>query len=654
MKLTDEQRDAVLTTEGNVCTIASAGSGKTSAFTTRIAYMIQKQGISPYNILAITFTKKASEEMKKRLSKMVGKDSADKIAMGTFHSICYRLLKSLDKEFDKMKIAPDWWRFGLLNDMCKESNDKNPNGLNLGIKAGELATFVSYQKSNMVKPTDTLIINDDVDFVREADRPLLTQAYERYESLKYSSRQIDFDDMLLYMYEKLKHSMEFRSKLQEQYKYIMVDEYQDTSFIVKEIIKLINDKNVFVVGDFRQSIYKFINANVENILDFKDEFSNVKLIELNKNFRSTQNIVNLSNDIIAHSPIAKYKDFKPSVSVAEEGAKVHFSLYTDEYNQVSTIARQIESLHESGSPLSEIAILVRTNAMTAIIEDEFAERDIPYDVSKATSFFDRKEVLDILSYARVAVDERDDASFRRIYNTPNRYLSKQSLEQLDQFASERELSLLEAVRVTPQNADWKFKRNIDSLTSIIDELKFQAQTGVNAGRLLRNAIKSSRYVQYLNETTTSASQIDEKNEALEKLCEMGAKFPNIKAFLAHIIKIKDKQAKAKGKDAVQVVTMHSSKGLEWDNVFVINCNETLLPHEMNNDVEEERRLFYVACSRPRKRLFVSWYFYDKDIQIQKESVFIHELLGKKATDDMKKRLFRGATEANFFYPAETE
>ncbi|PEF30408.1 hypothetical protein CON39_12115 [Bacillus thuringiensis] len=649
MELTTEQKEAVMTVEGNVSCIASAGSGKTSSFVTRIAYMIRGRNIDPSNILAVTFTKKASEEMKKRLSKMIGKDKAERVPMGTFHSICYRLLKSLDKEFDKMKIAPDWWRFGLINDICKEGNDKNPNGLNLGIKAGELASFISYQKSNGIEVNQPVLINDDVDYVDGVSRDLLQEAYETYERVKEQSRQIDFDDMILYMYKKLKTSESFRQKLSEQYKYIMVDEYQDTAVIIKEIIKMINETNVFVVGDFRQSIYKFINAKVENILNFKDEFKDVKLIELNKNFRSTQTIVEFSNKIIANSPIEKYNEYKPSEAVAEVGEPVHFTAYQDEDIQIDRIADEVERLHEQGTPLKEIAILVRANSQTAIIEDIFAERDIPYEVSKSMSFFDRKEVLDILSYARVAVDENDDASFRRIYNTPNRYLSKKSLEELDGYASDREITLTSAVRFTPQNSDWKFKRNMDSLMGIISDIRHQVASNVNAGRVLRNIMNATRYRNHINETTTTASQIDEKLDAVERLCEMGAKFPNIKAFLAHIMKIKEKQKKAKGTDAVQVVTMHSSKGLEWDVVFVPNCNEDLMPHHMNNDIEEERRLFYVACSRPRKKLYVSYYIYDGEMEIQNEGLFITELLGEDKTTDMKKQLFRGNREVHTHY-----
>lgn len=649
MKLTEEQKQAVLTIEGNVVTMASAGSGKTQAFTTRIGHMVKNKGIDPSNILAISFTKKASEEMSKRLVKIIGKDKTSQLATGTFHSICYRLLKKWDTEFEKLKIAPDWWKFSLISDICKGGNDKNPNGMNLGIKAGELASFISYQKSNAIEPHMDVMIDDNVDYVEGISRGMLQEAYRTFERIKTSSRQIDFDDMLLYMHKKLTTDEVFRSNISKQFEYVMIDEFQDTSSIVIEIIKLINDRNVFVVGDYRQSIYKFINANVENILNFKDEFKDVKLIELNKNFRSTQNIVSLSNMVISNSPIEKYKDYKPSESVAEIGEKVKFTLYQDEKTQIDKIANTIEQLGDKGHPLKEIAILVRTNSQTAIIEDVLADRDIPYEVTKSTSFFDRKEVLDILSYARVAVDPRDDASFRRIYNTPNRYLSKKSLEELDVYASERDMTLLSAVKVV-NHPNFNARRNIETFSKIIDDLKFQVQTNVNAGRLLRNIVKSTKYIQYINDTTTNASQIAEKLDSIEKICEIGARFPNVPALLAHIISIKDKQKKAKGGDAVQVVTMHSSKGLEWDTVFVINANEDLMPHHMNSDIEEERRLFYVACSRPRKQLFVSWFAYDAEIQLVKEGLFITELLGEERTKEMKKSLFQGKSEVSHYYP----
>lgn len=651
MQLTDEQKESVLTVDGNVVVIASAGSGKTSAFTTRIAHMIRNVGIEPSNIMAVTFTKKATEEMKSRLKKIIGKEKTNEVVMGTFHSLAYRLLKELDPSFKRYRITPDWWKFSLLNDICKEATDKNHNGLNLGIKAGELASFISYQKANMIKPSDKLLIDGNVEYVDGVGVNILKEAYARFERLKNESRQIDFDDMLLMFYEKLKNDTTFRLKLSDQYKYIMVDEAQDTSLINKEIIKLINSRNVYMVGDFRQSIYKFINARVDNLLDFSSEFDNVKVIELNKNFRSTQNIVSLSNKIIENSPVDKYKQFKPSESVAEVGDKVLFTLYDREDKQFNNIANKIEQLSEEGTPLSEIAILVRTNAQTAIIEDILAERDIPYDVSKAKSFFDRKEILDLLSYARVAVNNDDDVSLRRVINVPNRYLGKTFVEDLDRFASERKVTLVNALRNTPHNNEWKYKRNIDALLKVISELKYQVETEVNAGRFMRNIVRMLKYDNYINETTTIASSIPEKLDAVDRLCEMASRFPNIRAFLAHISSIKDKQSKSKGKDAVQILTIHSSKGLEWDVVFVPNVNDGLLPHSMNNDIEEERRLFYVACSRPRKKLYISWYLFDSDTEMIDEGLFINEIIGEERITKMKKMIFRGSKESCYEFPS---
>ncbi|MED3440186.1 ATP-dependent helicase [Bacillus subtilis] len=649
MKLTDEQKQAVISTDGNYLVMASAGSGKTSSFVTRIAYMIQEKGVDPSEILAITFTKKASEEMKKRLSKMIGKNNAAKVPMGTFHSISYKLLKTLDSDFSKQKIAPDWWRFQTLNDLCKEGSDKNPHGLNIGIMAGQLSSFISYQKSNMIHCDEELLIDENVGYVAGVSPSLLKEAYKTYERLKEQSRQIDFDDMLFKLYDKLNNDMNFKNKLSKQYKYIMVDEFQDTSKIVIEIVKLINSRNVFVVGDFRQSIYKFINANVENILNFNEQFENVKVIELNKNFRSSGNIVKLSNKIIEKSNIEKYKFFKPSEAVHEKGEDVCFSIYENEYRQFENIANKIEELNQGGTPLKEIAILVRTNAQTAIIEEMLAERDIPYDVSKSMSFFDRKEVLDLLSYARIAVDQNDDASFRRIINTPNRYLGKKFVDELELFASKKDMSLLNAIRVTPHNSEWKFRNNIDPFLKIIEDLKSQVVSDVNAGRFMRNIVKSLKYVSYIENTTATASSIPEKLESIDKICEMASKFPNIRAFLAHVISIKDKQNKSKGKDAVQILTLHSSKGLEWDVVFLPNNNKEIMPHDMNSDTEEERRLFYVGASRPRKELFISWYVYDRDASVREEGEFISELLGESLLLEIIKPIFRGQKYNHYKY-----
>lgn len=645
---TQEQKEAINTVEGNVLTIASAGSGKTSAFVTRVANMIHTHEIDPSNILAFTFTKKATEEIQKRLTKMIGKTRSSEITIGTFHAVALRMLKESGK-LNKIKICPEWWMISIFNDMCKPFDaHKNHRGLGVPLKAGELSQFISYQKANLRTPDDKFVMTEVVGFAEEIDHDLLRTAYRKYEDLKKDSLQIDFADILYMFYKELRDDAKFRKAMQDRFQYVLVDEFQDTSLIVVEIIKMINTKNVFVVGDFRQGIYSFINADISNILEFENQFDDVKLIELNKNFRSTQNIVKFSNKIIANSDIKRYEHFQPSVSVADEGSKVMITLFQDEAMQARSIAIKVKEMIEDGCNPSEIAVLVRANSHTVLFEEAFADRRIPFDVSKSISFFDRKEIVDLLSYTRLVADSTDNASFRRVINSPNRYLSKQFVEDLEKFAVSRDLNLLTAIKVKDLSQSWKFKRGVDNFLKVMSDISVNSSS-TNAGRFLRNVVRITRYKEFVNETTGNANSIQEKQDAIERLCEIASKFPSIKAFLAHVQSITERKNDSKGKDAVNIMTVHASKGLEFDHVFVPNVNEDMFPHTMNPSVEEERRLFYVACSRPRLNLFVSWFFYDKDYEKVEEGEFITELLGKETTLEMKKRLFRGEATVEHYY-----
>lgn len=639
VSLTSEQKQAVTTMEGNVCCIASAGSGKTSAFATRIAYMIKK-GITPSTIMAITFTKKASEEMLKRLAKLVGKDKAKQVTIGTTHSVFLKLLKQYDMEFAKYGIIQDWQRMSWCKDLCDDfDGKKNLNGLGIGIKAGQLAGFISYQKSNLVKPNDPLIFDDVTDYVSSLDEDKLREAYKRYERLKSNSRQIDFDDMLMYMHTKLSVDENFRSIMQGLFEYIMVDEFQDSSKVVTAIIKMINDRNVFVVGDFRQSIYSFMNAKVENILNFHKEFNDVTTIELNKNFRSTQRIVQISNDIISLSPIESYRDYKMSESVAEEGQPVKMTAYQNEFVQVREIGSVIQQRIEEGIAPKEIAVLVRTNSQSGGLEEHLSALEIPYELSKTTSFFDKREIMDMLAYLKLVSDHDDNDSFRRVYNNPNRYLSKASLEKLEVEAKDKDISLWNASIPSPQNANWAFKKGVGTLRNIVSNGRDMIEDGSTIKEVLQYIFETTGYKKHIADTTSTHSATVEKEDAIKRLGEMSKKFNSIQLFLTNINIIKDKQKKAKGTDCVQLSTVHSAKGLEWDVVFVVDVNEGMFPHEFNSNIEEERRLFYVACSRPRKELYVSWVVFDDEGIIVKDSQFTEELVGKEELAEMRKEIF---------------
>jgi len=640
VNLTNEQKQAVVTLSGNVVCIASAGSGKTSAFTTRIAYMIKK-GIKPSNIMAITFTKKASIEMIGRLSKLVGKDLANQVVIGTTHSVFLRILKKEDAVFQKRTIIPDWDRFAKCKEICEPFDEKNnPNGLNVGIKPSQLAGFISYQKSNLVRPNDPLIFDEVTSYVSPLDEEILRQAYIKYERLKANTRQVDFDDMLMYMHDKLKLDEAFRIKLAGQFQYVMIDEFQDSSMVVSEIVKMINNKNVFVVGDFRQSIYSFMNSKVENILEFHKNFDNVTTIELNKNFRSTQKIVEFSNDIISLSPIDSYRNYKMSESVSEEGSPVRLTAYQDAYIQIEGISQIIQQKLSEGTPLSEIAVLVRTNAQTGMLEEKLSNLDIPYELSKTASFFDKREVMDILAYLKLATDFHDNESFRRVYNAPNRYLSKASLETLESEATENDISLWTATSTSSLNDNWAFRKNIKSLINVVVQANEMLLDGDNLGSVVRFIIQATNYKKFIHDTTPTHAVAVDKEESIKRVAEMASRFPSAQAFLTNISIIKEKQKKAKDGDTVKISTIHSAKGLEWDVVFVIDVNLDLLPHAFNGDIEEERRLFYVACSRPRKELYVSWSVYEVGSQdIVGDSLFIKEMVGAETLKKMKGDLF---------------
>lgn len=640
VNLTNEQKQAVTTLDSNVRVIASAGSGKTSAFTTRIGYMIKK-GIEPSSIMAITFTKKASTEMINRLAKIVGKGKANEVVIGTTHSVFLRILKKEDAEFAKYNIIPDWNIFSICKDLCEPFHEKkNPNGLNIGIKASQLSAFISYQKSNLVTPKMPFVFDDVTSYVSPLDEEVLREAYIRYERLKSISRQIDFDDMLMYMYNKLKNDKEFRNKIANQFQYVMIDEFQDSSMVVTEIIKMINNHKVFVVGDFRQSIYSFMNSKVENILDFHKNFDNVTTIEMNKNFRSTQRIVEFSNDIISLSPIENYKKYKMSESVSEEGQPVRLTAYQDIFIQVEGITQIIQEKIAEGVHLSEIAILVRTNAQTGILEEKLSNLDIPYELSKTTSFFDKREVMDIIAYLKLANDFHDNESFRRIYNTPNRYLSKASLETLESEATANDISLWTATSISSLNSDWSFKRNINRLKDIIIEASEMIGNGDNLGDIVNYIISATGYKKYIYDSTSNISSAVDKEESIKRVSEMASRFPTATAFLTNVSIIKEKQKRPKNGDTVKISTMHSAKGLEWDIVFVADVNLDLLPHAYNGDIEEERRLFYVACSRPRKELYVSWSVFEVDSQeVVGDSQFIKEMVGEEKLKEMKGEIF---------------
>ncbi|MGX6979025.1 ATP-dependent helicase [Vagococcus elongatus] len=644
MGLTENQKKAVMAGEGNWLINAGSGSGKTTVFTTRIARMIKEGEAIPEEILGLTFTKEAATNMKKKLSKLIGKKQADKVDLLTFHSFAYSILKrKYPLKYRQLQLMPMWWKMKTLNDFCAKPSNFNPEGMSLMCKAGDLASFISYQKMNMVDPGGELLIDMRTENVASVSVEDLGVIYAKYCDMQEKARLIEFDDMLLDLYHKLEEDPKLATYIANQYSYIMVDEFQDTNKVSMGILSHISNENIFAVGDFRQGIYGFINASISNILDFEDTFENVNNIELKHNFRSTKNIVGISNKIIDMSPIEKYKNFEPQVAGRkEEGSNIEFNVYRDEAYEVKDIANQIIDLVESGENVYEdFAILLRTNAQLGIYESVFSSQEIPVDVSSDRSFFDRREISDLLAYAEHTLDPNDDSSFRKVYNSPSRFISNQVQKSIDEYAYKHEVNLEEAAI----RADiGKSGSVLSSYVDLFDDLR-DIVDDVRADSFLIEVYKRTNYKKHVENTSTTAVDLEMRLEAINSLFEIAKKFRSVNAFLAHIMAVKQNNSKT-NEHAVRLMTAHASKGLEFKHVFFPAFTSENYPHKMNPDIEEERRLSYVVASRAVDKLTVSMPNFISDGGSKYDpSPFLVDIAGDEIKD-LQKNVTRGDSKSN--------
>lgn len=598
-KFTKEQKQAIETLEGNLLVVASAGSGKTSVFTERIANLI-KQGTLPHRILAVTFTKKASEEMRDRLSKLVGEETASQVVMGTFHSVAYRLLLHSYPYYRQKEFAKDWWILKTVFDICDEQSWKNPHGLGLGKgNKDTVLAYISEMKNRGLRPNERAT----------GYNPILNDAYEKFEKLKNNANYITMTDLIVDFHEKLKTDEQFRLFVASLFDRIQIDEVQDTSDLVFNCIELINQTNVFVVGDWRQSIYSFIGANVDNILEFSDRFENTTTIELRDNFRSSKNIVEFSNGIIAKSPMESYKRFKPSKAFKGEGEEVTFRNYTTEEEETLSIVDQISDSIKKGCDPSEIAVLVRTNAQIGLFENVMNENNIPYDVSRGGSFFQYGEVVDIISYIKLAVNKKDNTSVRRVINRPSRFISNKLMSDLDIHAKANNMTLLEALRVHPSATQGYQAKNVQDFFYVVEQLTKLVNEGASPKEVVKMAISLTDYKQHIKNTSLEKEKADAKIENLNKLSKIASRYKDVRKMLLSIQEMEQRKEEKK-KKGVQLMTVHASKGLEFDKVFVPSMVQEVFPHKKaieTLNVEEERRLYYVASSRARDFLQISTY-----------------------------------------------
>ena len=598
-KLNERQKEAVLATEGPVLVLAGAGSGKTTVLVNRIAYMISEKHIRPWNILAITFTNKAAREMKDRIERLLG-DTAKDMWIGTFHSVCVRILRSC---IDLLGYSRDFVIYDTAD--TKTVMKECLRELDIDEKSFPVRNVLSIISNAKNDLMDAATFEN----VYKSDyrMSIIAKIYYRYQTKLRKNNAVDFDDIILNTVKILSENPDVLSKYQDKFQYILVDEYQDTNNSQYLLINLLAqaNRNLCVVGDDDQSIYKFRGANIGNILNFEDDYSDVQKITLDQNYRSTQNILDAANSVISNNKGRMGKSLWTSNG---DGNKVFVYTGTNEYDEARYIARQIKKHFDEQGSFSDCAILYRTNAQSRVIEEMLMRESVPYKVLSGLRFYDRKEIKDIIAYLRVVYNPNDDVSLARIINEPKRKIGNATLEKARNIAREKETSLYDVISHADDYPEFKtaikkllsFSEIIQSLIKLKDTVTIEDLTG----RILNDTGYMPALV--MEDTTESKTRIENLGEFISVITEFEKNEETgntLGEFLENISLVSDIDGYDENEDSAVLMTIHSAKGLEFPIVFLSGLEEGLFPGmrsmESDDDIEEERRLFYVAVTRAK-------------------------------------------------------
>ena len=607
--LNNEQREAVFCTEGPLLMLAGAGSGKTRSLTHRIAYLIEEKGVAPWNILAITFTNKAAQEMRERVDALVGYGSED-IWISTFHATCSRILRrhidllGYDRNFT-IYDASD--QKSLMKEVLKEMKIDTKQ-----FPERSVMSEISSAKNEYKSPLDYRN-----EYGSNFRNHRIADIYEHYQKRLKENNALDFDDLLVKMVDLFQTNPDVLEHYQDRFQYIMVDEYQDTNTVQFLLVSLLAKKyrNLCVVGDDDQSIYKFRGANIYNILNFEKVFPDAQVIRLEQNYRSTQNILNAANGVIANN---KGRKEKKLWTENQKGELVHFKQYDTEYDEADGVVSRINFLAMRGVQYKDMAILYRTNAQSRIFEEKLKQKNIPYAIVRGISFYDRKEIKDLMSYLKVVDSGMDDLSVKRIINVPKRGIGQTTINRLQEFAILNQMSFLDAVF----NADEipevaRALAKLHKFADMIEEFREYASEH-EISELLEHILDVTQYRAELEAegTDESISRLEDIEELFNDIAyyEEEEENPNLRDFLAE----KDMYTLNAGIDNLEdennkvlLMTLHNAKGLEFNNVFLGGMEERVFPGfgaMMSGDeseIEEERRLCYVGITRAKERLFLS-------------------------------------------------
>lgn len=588
-KLNDKQKEAVMHVDGPCLVLAGAGSGKTKVLTERIVNLINN-GVSPYNILAITFTNKAAREMRERVYNSI-EEEANKIFIGTFHSLGLKIVRENAGVIGYSNNVTILDRDDVNTLIKRFMKELNLDTEHYPVKS--ILNKISFAKNEGLSPEE---------FDKFAKAPLdmaACKVYKMYESALKRSNSVDFDDLLILPLRIFKKDKSVLEKYQEHFKYILVDEYQDTNMVQYDMCKLLASKyrNLFVVGDMDQSIYSFRFANYMNVINFEKDNKDAKVIVLDENYRSTNNILNAANDVIKNNKERKEKNLWSSKG---DGDKIKYIRCDNEQEEASTVVRLTKELLDKGEKPSEIAVLYRTNGQSRVFEEAFLKENIPFKIVGSYFFYNRKEIKDLISYMHLIYNNNDDVSLERVINVPRRGIGSKTIERLRSEASISDKSMFEVVS---SGKELGFKNLIIDLTNeskntdlvgLVDVIL--DKTGIRKELEEKNDLESEIRLENLNEFKSIALAFQEKG------------IFSLEEFLENISLVSDKNEYKEVDDGINLMTLHSAKGLEFNDVFLVGMEEGIFPHnrsfESESELEEERRLCYVGITRAKEHLWL--------------------------------------------------
>ena len=605
--LNDRQKEAVYATEGPVLLLAGAGSGKTRVLTHRIAYLIENNGVNPWNILAITFTNKAAGEMRERVDNLIGFGS-EQIWVSTFHSTCVRILR---RHIDLLGYSTNFTIYdtddqkSLMKEVCKK--------LEIDTKVHKERTIlnaISSAKDELIGPKEYY-----QNTIGDYNKQKIAMAYEEYQKALKNNNALDFDDIIVKTIELFKYHPDVLENYQERFRYIMVDEYQDTNTAQFELIRLLADKyrNLCVVGDDDQSIYKFRGANIHNILDFEKVFSEAKVIKLEQNYRSTKKILEAANCVIRNNTARKEKALWTE---NEEGERIHFRQFDTAYEEAEYIVSDImKAKRNHEAEYGQNAVLYRTNAQSRLLEEQFVKAGVPYDVIGSINFYARKEIKDILAYLKTIDNAVDDLQVKRIINIPKRGIGNTTIAKVQAFADENLMSFYDALEMAEHipslgRSAVKLEPFVTMIRAFRGKMEFYSLE-----ELVKDILDSTGYVKELQTSgeEDAEERIENINELISKVVayEETAEEPTLSGFLEEVALVADIDRLEENPDRVLLMTLHAAKGLEYDRVYLAGVEDGVFPSYMAitdidpTAIEEERRLAYVGITRARQILTIS-------------------------------------------------